>query len=145
MDEMTGVWIPFCILLFRKECGLPYKSLYGTLLVGSCPCHGSTKVQGHTGGFYHIVCHHGVSLTLVLCNFILSLSVHVWIAACLVFVSLFYYFFKFILLFFNILFWLVQICRLQQPQSCLELMQDAFLPSTFLQVFLCDTPCGFVN
>ena len=33
--------------------------LYGSLLVGSCPCHGFTKVDGHTGGFYHIVCRHG--------------------------------------------------------------------------------------
>ncbi|XP_028418895.1 HMG domain-containing protein 3-like [Dendronephthya gigantea] len=37
------------------------RSLYETLLVGSCPCHGFTKVPGHTGGFYHIVCRHGVT------------------------------------------------------------------------------------
>lgn len=24
-------------------------------------CHGFTKVDGHTGGFYHIVCRHGVT------------------------------------------------------------------------------------
>lgn len=38
------------------------QSLYETLLVGSCPCHGFTNVPGHTGGFYHIVCRHGVSM-----------------------------------------------------------------------------------
>ena len=39
------------------------QGLYESLLVGSCPCHGFTKVDGHTGGFYHIVCRHGVSPT----------------------------------------------------------------------------------
>ena len=38
------------------------QGLYESLLVGSCPCHGFTKVDGHTGGFYHIVCRHGVSV-----------------------------------------------------------------------------------
>jgi hypothetical protein len=38
------------------------QSLYETLLVGSSPCHGFTKVPGQTGGFYHIVCRHGVSI-----------------------------------------------------------------------------------
>ena len=37
------------------------QSLYETLLVGTSPCHGFTKVPGHTGGFYHVVCRHGVS------------------------------------------------------------------------------------
>ena len=27
------------------------QALYESLLVGSCPCHGFTKVEGHTGGF----------------------------------------------------------------------------------------------
>ena len=36
------------------------QALYESLLVGSCPCHGFTKVEGHTGGFYHIFCRHGV-------------------------------------------------------------------------------------
>ena len=40
------------------------QSLYKTPLVGSSPCHGFTHVPGHTGGFYHIVCRHGV------CNYI---------------------------------------------------------------------------
>lgn len=43
------------------------QSLHETLLVGSCPCHGFTQVPGHTGGFYHIVCRHGVCITL--CSF----------------------------------------------------------------------------
>ncbi|XP_028418841.1 HMG domain-containing protein 3-like [Dendronephthya gigantea] len=37
------------------------QTLYETLLVGSSPCHGFTKVPGQTGGFYHIVCRHGVT------------------------------------------------------------------------------------
>jgi hypothetical protein len=37
------------------------QSLYETLLVGTSPCHGFTKVSGHIGSFYHVVCHHGVS------------------------------------------------------------------------------------
>jgi hypothetical protein len=36
------------------------RSLYATLLVGTSPCHEFTKVSGHTGGFYHFVCRHGV-------------------------------------------------------------------------------------
>ncbi|XP_068741024.1 uncharacterized protein [Montipora capricornis] len=36
------------------------QALHESLLIGSCPCHGFTKVDGHTGGFYHIVCRHGV-------------------------------------------------------------------------------------
>ena len=40
------------------------QSLYETLLVGSCPCHGFTQVGGYTGGFYHIVCRHGVSIKI---------------------------------------------------------------------------------
>ena len=31
------------------------QGLYESLLVASCPCDGFTKVDGHTGGFYHIV------------------------------------------------------------------------------------------
>ncbi|XP_068673208.1 HMG domain-containing protein 3-like [Montipora foliosa] len=37
------------------------QGLYESLLVGSCPCHEFTKVDGHTGGFYNIVCRHGVT------------------------------------------------------------------------------------
>lgn len=37
------------------------RALYATLLVGNSPCHEFTKVTGHTGGFYHFVCRHGVS------------------------------------------------------------------------------------
>lgn len=37
------------------------QGLYESLLVGSCPCHGFTKVDGRTGGFYHVVCRHGVT------------------------------------------------------------------------------------
>lgn len=36
------------------------QQLYATLLVGDCPCHGFTHVHGYTGGFYHLVCWHGV-------------------------------------------------------------------------------------
>lgn len=32
------------------------------MLVGLTPCHGFSKVPGHTGGFYHLVCRHGVSV-----------------------------------------------------------------------------------
>ena len=40
--------------------------VYSSMLVGLCPCHGFTKVPGHTGGFYHLVCRHGVSVYYVL-------------------------------------------------------------------------------
>lgn len=36
-------------------------ALYASLLVGLCPCHGYNKSPGRTGGFYHLVCRHGVS------------------------------------------------------------------------------------
>ena len=29
------------------------------------PCHGFGKVAAHTGGFYHLVCRHGVSVTVI--------------------------------------------------------------------------------
>jgi len=32
------------------------------LLLGNCPCHGFTQVPGKTGGFYHLVCRHGVTV-----------------------------------------------------------------------------------
>ena len=44
------------------------QQLYGMLLVGKSPCHEFTKVPGHTGGFYHIVCPHGVSNAILLSN-----------------------------------------------------------------------------
>ena len=34
--------------------------LYGSILVGNCPCHGFGKTKGKTGGFYHLLCRHGV-------------------------------------------------------------------------------------
>ncbi|XP_020905627.2 HMG domain-containing protein 3 [Exaiptasia diaphana] len=37
-------------------------ALYEYLLVGNSPCHGFTKVPGHTGGFYHFVCRHGCTV-----------------------------------------------------------------------------------
>jgi len=42
------------------------QSLYSSLLTGSSPCHGFTHVRGHTGGFYHMVCRHGVCYNLFL-------------------------------------------------------------------------------
>lgn len=38
------------------------QKLHASLLVGNCPCHAFTQVKGCTGGFYHLVCRHGVSL-----------------------------------------------------------------------------------
>lgn len=38
------------------------QALYSSMLVGLTPCHGFSKVSGHTGGFYHLVCRHGVSV-----------------------------------------------------------------------------------
>ncbi|XP_068748643.1 uncharacterized protein [Montipora capricornis] len=38
------------------------QQLYATLLLGDCPCHGFTQVPGKTGGFYHLVCRHGVTV-----------------------------------------------------------------------------------
>ena len=56
------------------------QGLYESLLVGSCPCHGFTKVDGHTGGFYHIVCRHGVSVTYkcLLNQCLAHLSISLW-------------------------------------------------------------------
>jgi len=65
-----------CVKDICKKCNIPtsqkslarlkmdIQGLYESLLVGSCPCHGFTKVDGHTGGFYHIVCRHGVRILL---------------------------------------------------------------------------------
>lgn len=53
--------IHIVILSFlQAKMKIDIQALYESLLVGSCPCHGFTKVEGHTGGFYHIVCRHGV-------------------------------------------------------------------------------------
>eukprot|EP00794_Sanderia_malayensis_P021119 gene21119-23190_t len=38
------------------------QALYATILVGSSPCHAFTKSEGHTGGFYHLVCRHGCTV-----------------------------------------------------------------------------------
>ena len=35
-------------------------ALYATIIVGTSQCHEFTKSAGHSGGFYHIVCRHGV-------------------------------------------------------------------------------------
>ena len=48
------------------------QQLYATILVGNSPCHGFTKTPGNSGGFYHFVCRHGVSV-LHLLNFIFQL------------------------------------------------------------------------
>ena len=45
---------------FQQALRNDLQQLYATLLVGDCPCHGFTHVHGHTGGFYHLVCRHGV-------------------------------------------------------------------------------------
>ncbi len=42
------------------------QTLYATLLVGYSPCHQFTQVPGHTGGFYHMVCRHGVKCQIFL-------------------------------------------------------------------------------
>ena len=36
------------------------QKLYATIIVGTSPCHAFTKAEGRTGGFYHVVCRHGV-------------------------------------------------------------------------------------
>ena len=41
---------------------LDIQTLYATLLVGHSPCPQFTRVPGHTGGFYHLVCRHGVGI-----------------------------------------------------------------------------------
>ena len=38
------------------------QALYSSTLVGLTPCHSFSKVPGHTGGFYHLVCCHRVSV-----------------------------------------------------------------------------------
>ena len=44
---------------------LDLQQLYEMILVGNSACHGFTRSPGHTGGFYHLVCRHGVSSTLL--------------------------------------------------------------------------------
>ncbi|XP_066931534.1 HMG domain-containing protein 3-like [Clytia hemisphaerica] len=41
---------------------LDLRTLYATILVGSSNCHQFVKAEGHTGGFYHIVCRHGTTV-----------------------------------------------------------------------------------
>ena len=36
-------------------------ALYAVLVTGSSACDGFTQVRGNTGGFYHMVCRHGVT------------------------------------------------------------------------------------
>ncbi|KXJ26911.1 HMG domain-containing protein 3 [Exaiptasia diaphana] len=38
------------------------QKLHASLLVGNCPCYAFTQVKGCTGGFYHLVCRHGVTV-----------------------------------------------------------------------------------
>lgn len=38
------------------------QKLYTSIIVGNSPCHGFTKVEGRTGGFYHVVCRHRVGI-----------------------------------------------------------------------------------
>ncbi|KXJ09785.1 HMG domain-containing protein 3 [Exaiptasia diaphana] len=59
------------LLHICKTCGIVYagkskakmitdiSSLYSSMLVGLCPCHGYNRARGCTGGFYHLVCRHG--------------------------------------------------------------------------------------
>ena len=55
-------------------------ALYASLLVGLCPFHGYNKSSGRTGGFYLLVCHHGVSTEicnwLLFCKSSLRLTIH---------------------------------------------------------------------
>uniref|UniRef100_A0A7M5U5J6 Uncharacterized protein n=2 Tax=Clytia hemisphaerica TaxID=252671 RepID=A0A7M5U5J6_9CNID len=41
---------------------LNVQELYATILVGISACHQFVKSPGHTGGFYHIVCPHGITV-----------------------------------------------------------------------------------
>ena len=49
------------LFFFQAKLRMDIHALYASLLVGLCPCHGYNKSQGRTGGFYHLVCRHGVS------------------------------------------------------------------------------------
>ena len=51
----------FFVPLKQFLCGV-LQQLYASILVGNCPCHSFGKLSGHTGGFYHVVCRHGVSV-----------------------------------------------------------------------------------
>ena len=54
---------------------------YAPILMGNCPCNSFGKLHGHTGGFYHLVCCHGVGgkvylniLHFLFCLFCFTLS-----------------------------------------------------------------------
>ena len=55
--------------LFLAKLRTDIHALYASLLVGLCPFHGYNKSWGRTGGFYHLVCRHGVSTEI--CNWLL--------------------------------------------------------------------------
>eukprot|EP00794_Sanderia_malayensis_P020874 gene20874-22926_t len=38
------------------------QELHASIVVGTSACHGFTRTPGHTGGFYHFVCRHGVTV-----------------------------------------------------------------------------------
>jgi len=53
------------------------QGLYASILVGNCPCHSFGKLAGHTGGFYHLVCRHGVGESKIVqsCHLVVMLYV----------------------------------------------------------------------
>ena len=49
------------MISFQAKMRSDIYALYKGILYGFCPCHGYNKKEGKTGGFYHMVCRHGVS------------------------------------------------------------------------------------
>ena len=55
------------LIILQAKMKIDLQSLYESLLIGSSPCHGFTKVErGNMGGFYHIVCRHGVPTAYII-------------------------------------------------------------------------------
>lgn len=65
IEELVFLQNNTCKFFSSKSLRGDLQQLYATLLLGNCPCHGFTQVPGKTGGFYHLVCRHGVSMGLI--------------------------------------------------------------------------------
>ena len=54
------------LFYFKAKMKSDIHTLYEGILYGFCLCHGYNKKMGKTGGFYHMVCRHGVRKLLLL-------------------------------------------------------------------------------
>ena len=122
------------------------------MLVGLTPCHGFSKVPGHTGGFYHLVCRHGVSV-----HSGVSLKAVIVVLHVIIDVELFSMRILFPLkagidvtaILDHFQYVLLQCTVASKFLTLTESVRDAVDLYTSLKyppvVFICDSPCGFVR